>query len=87
MFPDFARGALQERDLHRFAEKYLPSSLEKLYFPVRVDLGRGEEVIQYPMFPVREYLALLDSFGEQILDECCGISEGRQNSYGWVAME
>ena len=63
-----------ERDLHTFAKAYLPLPLEKLYVPVRVDDGRGNEVVMdLPMFPVREVFSMLwESGPERFAKSCLG---------------
>ena len=60
-----------ERDLHGFAERYLPCKLEIYWALVRVDFGNGEEVVGFPMFCVHELLAMLWDCGPDRFGETC----------------
>ena len=42
----------QERDLHIFADAYLPCRLETYWAPVRVDLGNGEHNYKGELIPI-----------------------------------
>eukprot|EP00969_Alexandrium_andersonii_P207141 9152604-Alexandrium_andersonii.AAC.1 len=71
-------SANAERDLHRFASKYLHLELEKYYAPIRVcDSDGSEKIMQLPMFPLHEYLyAISVHGGRELFEKCCTGPEG-----------
>ena len=65
-----------ERDVHAFAQRYFAFGIEPYLVPIRVDAGRGEEIMQLPMYPVHEYLAALWGCGQDTCAVSCFSSDG-----------
>ena len=73
--PHLWTRAVKERDLHTFAGRYLQSSLDVYWLPLRVDYGDGETTERFPVFLPHELFAMLAELKETC-GKCCLPSEG-----------